>query len=82
MTLYPEPAATKRPIVQVYLVHQIDPSHSRTMTTWVNKHPALKEGVDICLTKQPNIKWRVIRIYPVVHESTEFDWHRKWDNNI
>jgi hypothetical protein len=76
MTLYPQPKPALKPIVQVDLR-----SGDRLMTAWVNKHPNLKEGVWINLEGIVGL-WKVLKIYPRVHEATDFDWHRKWDNNI
>lgn len=53
----------------------------RQMTTWVNDRPDLKPGVIIEL-KSVDGFWTVKKVYNDLHTSDEFDWHRKWDNNI
>lgn len=30
----------------------------------------------------PQTRWLVIKLYDKVHDAKDFDWHRKWDNNI
>lgn len=72
----------KIPIVQADLVHVIDDDHIRTMTTWLDKKPGLAKGAVIIIKDIPKIKWIVKELYRTEHESSEFDWHRKWDNNI
>lgn len=53
------------------------------LTTWVDKRPDLKEGVFITLKDfKPEIEWRVEKVYDDEHDSQDFNWHRKWDNNI
>lgn len=51
------------------------------MTTWLDKHPKLKEGAYVTLRFAGDTKWRVAKIYPQVHSAQDFDVHRKWDNN-
>lgn len=51
------------------------------MTTWVENRPDLKVGVVINL-KDKIGDWTVDRVYDNAHSASEFDWHRKWDNNI
>lgn len=69
-------------IVQADLYHQIDASHARTMMTWLYNKPGLKTGVTVTLKDQPNIVWQVINLYNSdEHDVTDFDFHRKWDNN-
>lgn len=72
-------------IVQVDLVavgkRQDGLKEKRLMTTWVNDRPDLKVGIDIELKNVEGL-WRVNKIYSGVRESAEFDWHRKWSNNI
>lgn len=53
-----------------------------TMTTWLDVRPDLKHGVDIELKDMPGTRWKVVKLYDGEHEATDFDWHRKWDNNI
>lgn len=66
-------------IVQVDLLTK----QGEKMTTWVDKRPDLKEGVWITLKDfKSDTKWCVMKLYNQEHTSTEFDWHRKWDNNI
>jgi len=57
---------------------------NRTMTTWLDRHPRLAEGAKITLADyNPEIVWVVKKIYesPQPHFASEFDFHRKWDNN-
>jgi len=66
-------------VIQVRLMNE----NKETFTTWVDVRPNLKQGSLITLKDfKPDTKWTVVDLYPTVHESTEFDWHRKWDNNI
>lgn len=67
-------------IVQVDLERKT-PEGNAQMTTWVNDRPDLKLGVAIQL-KAVEGYWSVKKIYNDLHTSDEFDWHRKWDNNI
>jgi len=77
--MYPEPKLPTIPIVQVMLRSE----HSEVMTTWLDARPNLKKGAVITLKDfMPNTKWLVIELYPKVHDAKDFDWHRKWDNNI
>jgi len=57
---------------------------NRLMTTWLNKHPKLKEGVSVTLQPLKDTLWKVEKVYisPMPHMASSFDWHRKWDNNI
>lgn len=66
-------------IVQVHLKNINGNEH---LTTWVDVKPGLKHGAVITLKDYPDIKWVVAEYYPQEHDSSEFDWHRKWDNNI
>ena len=53
------------------------------LTTWVENHVDLEVGKFIALKDfKPEQKWLVTEIYSSVHDASEFDWHRKWDNNI
>lgn len=53
------------------------------LTTWVDNRTDLKEGVYITLKDfKTDTKWRVVKVYSFEHDSKDFDWHRKWDNNI
>ena len=58
-------------------------SNDKHMTTWLDKHPNLKEGVLISLADyEPETTWRVRKIYDgPKHEVKDFDFHRTWDNN-
>lgn len=67
-------------IVQVELASPV--THER-LTTWVDNRPDLKEGALISLKDfQPDTVWAVVKLYDKIHEARDFDWHRKWDNNI
>lgn len=69
------------PIVQVMLRSE----HNEVMTTWLDVRPGLKEGAFVTLKDDRNLpqtRWLVIRLYDKVHDAKDFDWHRKWDNNI
>lgn len=77
--MYPEPKLPTIPIVQVMLRSE----HNEVMTTWVDKRPNLKEGSIIFLRDfKPDTRWLVIKLYPQTHDAKDFDWHRKWTNNI
>lgn len=66
-------------IVQV----QLKSDNGETLVTWLDSRKGLKEGVYVTLKDfKPDTKWEVVNLYPGEHESSEFDWHRKWDNNI
>lgn len=82
MSLYPQPKPLIVPIVQADLIHTIDKDHIRTMTTWLDKKKGLAKGAKITLKDSPKIIWTVKELYTSEHENAEFDWHRKWDNNI
>ena len=65
-------------IVQVKLAYR-----KEILTTWVDKRPGLAVGSYITLKDlKPSQKWLVSEIYEGEHEASDFDWHRKWDNNI
>lgn len=67
-------------IIQVFLRN---PKGPETLTTWVDVRPTLKVGNLITLKDfKPDQQWLVDAIYPGEHEAKDFDWHRKWDNNI
>lgn len=52
------------------------------LTTWLDVQPGLKVGAMITLKGySPDQLWYVSKLYSSVHNSTEFDFHRKWDNN-
>jgi hypothetical protein len=67
-------------IVQVDLENIDGPER---LTTWVDALPGLKTGSVITLKDfKETIKWRIKKIYTAVYkESTDFDFHRTWDNN-
>lgn len=67
-------------IVQVKLENLDYPGE--TLTTWVDVRPGLQEGALVTLKGQPGMEWVVKEYYGKEHEADEFDWHRKWDNNI
>lgn len=67
-------------IIQVDLETGVDGGKAQ-MTTWVNDRPDLKPGVFIELKAVEGV-WEVKKIYNDIHTANEFDWHRKWDNNI
>lgn len=82
MSMYPEPKAIKIPIVQVVLSRPLDGGRRELMTTWVDMRKDLKRGAIISL-KSLKGKWKVESMYDdSIHDATDFDWHRKWDNNI
>lgn len=51
------------------------------MTTWLESRPDVKLGTIIELKEVPKKHWEVIAIYDNEIESTDLDFHRKWDNN-
>lgn len=56
---------------------------NRKMTTWLDKRDNLKQGVQVTLLPDKDVLWNVDRIYEgPEHTADDFDWHRKWDNNI
>lgn len=56
---------------------------NETLTTWLDVQPKLALGANISLKEYGTDKrWIVEALYPAVHDATDFDWHRKWDNNI
>lgn len=79
MTMFPEPKVPNIPIVQVKLRNK----YSETLTTWVDKRPTLLLGARVKLKDfKPDTWWIVEALYPQIHDAKDFDWHRKWDNNI
>ena len=66
-------------IQQAYLRSE----HNEVMTTWLDVQPKLKLGAFITLKdfNDPETKWEVIFLFDDVREATDFDFHRKWDNN-
>lgn len=54
------------------------------LVTWLEVGPKLKVGADISLKdfSDPTKRWIVEHIYDPEAEAHEFDWHRKWTNNI
>lgn len=72
----------KAKIIQVSLRN--DNSPEELLTTWVDKRPGLKEGMKIRLKdhERPEEWWRVETIYHLERDGQDFDWHRKWTNNI
>lgn len=82
MSLQPRPKAPQTPIIQVALSRNIADGRRELMTTWVDVRKDLKQGAIISL-KNAKGKWRVDYLYQDgIYEATDFDWHRKWDNNI
>lgn len=66
-------------IKQAYLRSE----HGEVMTTWLDDGPKLQLGAKIKLKDfKPDTWWIVDKLYPDIREADEFDWHRKWDNNI
>lgn len=53
----------------------------RLMTTWLENTKDVKVGSLISLKDVPG-KWEIMRVYDKEHDAQEFNWHRKWDNNI
>lgn len=52
------------------------------LTTWVDKRPDLKEGAVLTLRDfKPDMEWQVTAVFDQEHDSKDFDFHRKWDNN-
>lgn len=55
---------------------------NETLTTWLDVRPGLKAGSIITLKDfKPDIKWVVKQLFEPEHDSVDFDFHRKWDNN-
>lgn len=78
MSLHPVPKPTFQPIVQCELS-----SGDKRMVTWLDKSPSLKEGVLITLKDyETDEDWKVVKIYSYVGSARDFDWQRKWTNNI
>lgn len=66
-------------IVQVFLKNL---NGNETMTTWVDQRAELKPGVLISLKDfKPTEPWSVAEVFGGEHEASDFDFHRKWDNN-
>lgn len=66
-------------IIQVKLRNNLN----ETLTTWVDVRPDLKLGSYITLKDfKPEVRWQVTHMYKIVRDSKDFDWHRKWTNNI
>lgn len=65
-------------IVQVQLK-----SFNETLTTWVDVRPGLKPGAIITLKdwEDPKKHWEVVAVYGNEHDASDFEFHRKWDNN-
>jgi hypothetical protein len=54
-----------------------------TLTTWLDIQPKLVKGANISLKEYgPDKRWIVEELYDDVRDVADFDWHRKWDNNI
>lgn len=68
-------------IVQVNLSRIHPNNRKETLTTWLDKAPKLKEGASVRFKGETEY-WTVDKIYKSEHVAKEFDWHRKWDNNI
>lgn len=66
-------------IRQVYIRSE----NNEVMTTWLDDSPKLVPGAVITLKdfKQAT-KWTVMEVYNDQREAQDFEWHRKWDNNI
>lgn len=77
---------SKREIIMCSLQSSVgDHGEQCQMTTWLDKHPKLCVGALITLKDyEPDTVWLVTNVYdsPITHYSADFDWHRKWDNNI
>lgn len=70
-------------VKQAYLVsHETGGKDTLTMTTWLDVRPGLVQGALITLKDFPNVLWNVKELYDQEHDAADFDWHRKWDNNI
>lgn len=54
---------------------------NETLTTWLDVQPKLKEGAIITLKEYGTTKWVVRQLWEQEHDATDFDFHRKWDNN-
>lgn len=67
-------------IVQCNL-KQPTPNGTRMMTTWLEKRKGVEVGSLISL-KDVEGKWEIAHIYDMEHGDNEFNWHRKWTNNI
>lgn len=66
-------------IKQAYLKNM---NGNEVMTTWLDVQPKLRQGAIITLKDFPGIQWLVAELFEHEHDATDFDWHRKWDNNI
>jgi hypothetical protein len=58
---------------------------AKTMTTWLNYNDKLKLNSVISLKDYYpyGTEWRIVRVYhEQIMEGRDFDWHRKWTNNI
>jgi hypothetical protein len=52
------------------------------MTTFLDDRPDLKVGSIISLKDyKPEIKWIVEFLSEHLHDASDFEFHRKWDNN-
>jgi hypothetical protein len=52
------------------------------LTTWVDVKPDLKKGAKITLKDMdPNIWWKVEKVYDVEMDKAEIEANRNWDNN-
>lgn len=64
-------------VIQVDLI-----SNQECLTCWVDSRPDLKRGIWITLKDfKPKQRWYVQEVYNSEHNASEFDFHRKWDNN-
>jgi hypothetical protein len=74
-------------VVQVQLYSNEKQYHNgkwyrESLTTWIDTRPGLKEGVIISLKDfKPEQKWIINKIFDSEHEASDFEFHRKWDNN-
>lgn len=51
------------------------------MTTWLDLSKPFKRNDYVELKEMPGVKWLVAEIYDIELESSDLDFHRKWDNN-
>jgi hypothetical protein len=54
----------------------------KTLTTWVDSDPRVKEGVMIALKEFPDMKWKVLKRYTTELDVNLLDMNRGWTNNI
>lgn len=70
--------------VTVVQVKLLNINHTgEQLTTWVDRKPGLKVGSRIKLKDfKPEDQWDVIELWDMERKAKDFDWHRKWTNNI